>query len=484
MVKNYSPFLLILLSVILILSCTSEEWTKGRYWYFVDNIKIEEETPEILLWAALPMDHKGQTVKIEKIYPEPVEIIHDTINGNEIVFWREIDLENKEKIYFYYDFQVLAERVETNIDPEKITAYQKETEEYKRYTQSESWIEITPEIKEKAIELVGKETNPYFQTKRIFDWVIENMIYEYPDVKSRGAEKSFKTLKGDCGEFSVVFASLCRAVGIPVRTVTCVWFKGGGHAWAEMLLPPYGWVPVDPSVGQALTPSGSKAFASEEVVEKFMKSRGIPEKDPYYVFGNLYPHRVIVCIGNNVEAISSKTGMKKTFKFMQPGGNTAFPPGIELKGLWDKTVHTGFYVFGEKRSNVEFAIEKVEKELASAYLHAELYNKAERGFLKKVEERPEDALSWLSLGQVYMNKQNYDNAIEAFKKCLAGKAGSVKPVLDVWAHNLLGNCYDIKGMRDLAITEYQKVVEANINFQGAVDSAKLYIKEPFRESNE
>lgn len=475
-----SPISLILFLLLPVLAVNSAEWRQGRYWYFVDNINIKEgEIPEILLWAALPMNHRGQSVKIERIYPEPVEVIHDSVNGNEIVFWRVAELESKEQIFFYYDFQVLPERVETRIEPDEIVPYDKESAEYRRYTISESWIEISPELKEKAIELVGEETNPYFQAKRIFDWVIENMSYEYPDIENRGAEKSFKNQKGDCGEFSFVFIAFCRAIGIPAREVTCIWFTQAGHAWAEILIPPYGWIPVDPSVAQALTPSGSKAFAAEERVREFMESRGIPNKDPYYLFGNLYPNRVIVCIGNNIEAISKETGIKKTFRFMQPGGATAYPPGIDLKGLSDETVHIGFYVFGDERDIIEHAMIKAEEELAPAYLRVGSYDKAERGFLKKLEESPEHALTWLNLGQVYMYKKEYDTAIDALTKCLIGKAGSMKPVLDVWARNLLGNCYDLKGMREQAITEYQKVIETDINFQGAVDSAKKYIREPY-----
>ena len=460
------------------------EWIKGRYWYFLDNIKVEEgKSPKILLWAALPIPHKGQSVKIGKIYPEPMELIHDSVNGNEIVFWQETKLENKEQMFFYCDFQVLPEKVETEIDHRNIVAYQKESVEYKRYIKSEPWLEITPEIREKAKELVDGETNPYFQAKKIFNWVVENMNYEYPDVKERGAKNSFKKLKGDCGEFSVVFTALCRAVGIPARTVTCIWFTGSGHQWAEILLPPYDWIPVDSSVAKMMIP-GSKILDSEEAVIKFMESRGIPKKDPKYLFGNLYPNRVIVCIGNNIEVISNKADIKKTFRFMQPGGSTAFPPAIELKGLAEKTVHAGFYVFGDERKDFEFASEKAQKELAHAYLGAELYDKAEKGFIRILEEKPDDAISWLNLGQIYMNKEDYDNAIAAFQKCITGKAGSIKSVIKTWAHNLLGNCYDMKGMRELALTEYKKVVDLNINYQGVIDSAKKYLKEPFGESNE
>lgn len=484
MTRRISTFLLPFLLFLPVLSVNSAEWVKGRYWYVVDNIENkEEESPEILLWVALPMNHKGQTVKIGEISPEPTEIIHDSINGNKIAFWRETSLQSKKRIFFYYDFQVLPEKVETDIDPDKITPYKKGDKEYKRYTLSEPWIEITKGLREKAKELIGSERNPYFQAKKIFDWVVENMNYEYPDIKERGAKHSFEKLKGDCGEFSVVFSALCRAIGIPARTVTCIWFTGSGHQWAEILLPPYGWIPVDPSIAELLTP-GSKTIENEEDVIKFMESRGIPRKDPDYLFGNLYPERLIVSIGNNIEAISKKTGIRRTFRFMQPGGLTAFPPGIEIKGLTDKTVHTGFYIFGGKRDDFEFAKEKAEKELAAAYLDAGLTDRAEKGFRKRIEENPLDAMSYLNLGEIYMNRGDYSDAIRAFEKCISGKAGSLKPVIEVWAHNLLGNCYDKKGMRAHAMKEYRKAIDMDVDYQGSLNYAKKYLSEPFGESDE
>ena len=460
----------------------SENTVKGRYWYFVDNIKPEKgKSSELLLWVALPINHTGQSIKIKEIYPSPSDIIDDPVNENKIVLWQVKNFKNKEQIYFYYDFEVIPKEVKFDIDPKNITEYDKKSKEYIRYTKSEAWIEITPEIKKKAKEIVGKENNPYLQAKKIFSWVITNMNYEYPDIKQRGSEKSFKKLKGDCGEFSVVFCSLCRALGIPARTVTCVWFSRAGHQWAEILLPPYGWVPVDSSVAQLLKPD-YKIMAENEV-EQFMQTRKIPVKDPYYLFGNLYPNRLIVSIGNNIDANSAKTGIKKTFSFLQPGGATAYPAGIELKGLSQQTVHCGFFLFGEKRDDMNFAIEKSNKDLSGAYLHVGLYDKAEKGLLKKLEENPDDAQSWMLIGQVYMNKNNPDKAINAFKQAIEGKAGSIKPIIEAWSHNLLGNCYDIKGERKLAIEEYNKVIKMNINFDGSLDYAKKYLKEPFKESS-
>jgi transglutaminase-like putative cysteine protease len=55
---------------------------------------------------------------------------------------------------------------------------------------------------------------------------------------------------GDCGAQSMYFSALCRSVGIPARcTGGFQIFQGtpAGHFWAELYLPRYGWIPVDPT---------------------------------------------------------------------------------------------------------------------------------------------------------------------------------------------------------------------------------------------
>jgi tetratricopeptide (TPR) repeat protein len=424
------------------------------------------------------MEHRGQTVTLGEIHPEPTEMIHDPLNGNVFGFWRITDFEGKDRTVMHADFDLVASRIETNVDPDSIEPYDTESKEYQRYTESEPWIELTDELGAKAVEITGDETNPYVRAKMLFDWVVANMDYEYPDIESRGAEKSFARLKGDCGEFSVVFQALCRSVGIPTRSVTCLWPSGGGHAWCEILVPPYGWIPADPSVAEGMT-EGSESLGGKEGAKRFAEKRGIPEMDPNWLFGNLYPNRVMVFIGENVLVKSENTGIERTFRFMQPGGLTAYPPAVEVKGLSETTVHGGFVVFGDERDDTDAAMARAEMELAVSYLAAEMYDEAERGLLAKVEEKPEDAMSWLYLGDIYKDKDEYNKAIEAYEKSIAGKAGSIKPIIDVWARYGMGNCYDLKGERGLAVEEYQKVVDSEIDFMDVGDSARACLEKPF-----
>lgn len=124
-----------------------------------------------------------------------------------------------------------------------------------------------------------------------------------------------------------------------------------------------------------------------------------------------------------------------------------------------------------------------DKELALSYLLVGMYEEAREGFLKMLEEKADDAESWLMLGQVFINLGDLDNAIEAFDHSIAGKAGGTKPVIDAWAHNLAGHCLDMQGKREAAIAHYCAVVSSGVNMQGAADTARKYLKIPYRKQD-
>ena len=74
---------------------------------------------------------------------------------------------------------------------------------------------------------------------------------------------------GDCGAQSMYFAALCRSIGIPARATggfQTFTGKPEGHFWAEVYLPDYGWIPVDPTAATmvdylpSVTPAERQAF--------------------------------------------------------------------------------------------------------------------------------------------------------------------------------------------------------------------------------
>ncbi len=106
-----------------------------------------------------------------------------------------------------------------------------------------------PEIRRLAQEIVGNEKNSYKAAQKILDWVYTHVEKAYVPAVSNALEV-FKSLKGDCGEHTVLFTALARAAGIPARAVVGItyWPPGNGfgyHAWSEVWVGK--WIAVDPT---------------------------------------------------------------------------------------------------------------------------------------------------------------------------------------------------------------------------------------------
>jgi len=131
----------------------------------------------------------------------------------------------------------------------------------KQYTGDGSRYRIdSPDIRQTIKEVVGDEKNAYWIARKIYDHLIDKIEYEYiggwdvPEVVLRRGT-------GSCSEYAFCFVALCRAAGLPARyRGSTVWRKDAAsidepfHRWAEVYLPNYGWIPVDPSRGDAESP--------------------------------------------------------------------------------------------------------------------------------------------------------------------------------------------------------------------------------------
>jgi len=130
----------------------------------------------------------------------------------------------------------------------------------RRYLADAPKYDIEHEAIQQALEqAVGEERNPYWIARKIYRHIHQRMHYELvggwdvaPKVLERGS--------GSCSEYAFVFIAMCRAAGLPARYVGSLVVRRDHasyddvfHRWAEVYLPPYGWVPVDPSRGDKPT---------------------------------------------------------------------------------------------------------------------------------------------------------------------------------------------------------------------------------------
>jgi len=135
-------------------------------------------------------------------------------------------------------------------------------------------------VRKTAERAIGRVKDPLAQGKAIYDWVVENTIYD-PLMNSTSHTNIGTLLEngrfaGRSTEISLLFVGLCRSVGIPARPAFGLrmdisrLFSGLGvagdlndaqHCRAEFYSPGYGWIPVNPSdVLKAIQSEGLSSF--------------------------------------------------------------------------------------------------------------------------------------------------------------------------------------------------------------------------------
>jgi hypothetical protein len=132
------------------------------------------------------------------------------------------------------------------------------SKELKKYTQYSKNIDITPEIKAKANEIIEGETDYLIAITRIADFVKKYVKYELNLKTEEGVKPAswvYTNKQGACDEISSLFMAFLRSLGIPVRFVSGVAYSNvyhsfGNHGWTEIYYPKYGWIPFDVTYGQ------------------------------------------------------------------------------------------------------------------------------------------------------------------------------------------------------------------------------------------
>lgn len=87
-----------------------------------------------------------------------------------------------------------------------------------------------PKIKEQAKELIAQGENDWEKVRSIYQFVREHVKYK-SGAPLRGAIVALKEGTGDCEDMTSLFVALCRAAGVPARTV---WVPG--HCYGEFYL--------------------------------------------------------------------------------------------------------------------------------------------------------------------------------------------------------------------------------------------------------
>ena len=121
-----------------------------------------------------------------------------------------------------------------------------------------------PQLIALGARVAAGERDALAVARRLQQWVYDHMTPADTNVRFKSALEVLGDMRGTCSEYTVLYAALCRAAGLPVRVASGFAASPDGalvlHVWPEVFLGE--WVGVDPSwnafpVGAAHVKTGS-----------------------------------------------------------------------------------------------------------------------------------------------------------------------------------------------------------------------------------
>ncbi|MDB6110492.1 MAG: Transglutaminase domain protein [Pedosphaera sp.] len=184
----------------------------------------------------------------------PVASIDDEESPVRSVYFEQVARKGK-PTEFKIDYEFTMRGVHFDLAADQVRPYEPNDPAVRDYTGEGAHVVFTPEIKALSAKIIGHETNSLSKAKKIYDWLSDNLQYSYAleystirNISDYCRSKGY----GDCGQQALLFITLCRYNGVPAR-----WQSGWNmfpgdttnHDWTEIYLAPYGWMPVDPYMG-------------------------------------------------------------------------------------------------------------------------------------------------------------------------------------------------------------------------------------------
>jgi hypothetical protein len=111
-------------------------------------------------------------------------------------------------------------------------------------------------VKELARQAGGAEKDPWKRAQKIERWVHNHMKIQNFSEAMATADHVAKTLEGDCTEYAMLSAAMCRAVGVPSRTALGLLYAVverrpvlAYHMWTEVWIDGQ-WLGLDATLGR------------------------------------------------------------------------------------------------------------------------------------------------------------------------------------------------------------------------------------------
>ncbi len=203
-----------------------------------------------------PRNESHQLLKNEILYPE---VQFDKTEDLRIITWNyNVVSQNMSfKLTSLLDMKINRPKISKKVSfPIQNLPF--EFNKYLKFTQT---IDTNDKIKRKAQELAQQKDDLFEIEYSLANFVNNYLTYSidsYIADTNHPSSWVYNSKNGACDEYTNLFISLNRELGIPARFVSGIAYtdselfdvKWGNHAWAEVYFPEFGWVPFDVTYGQ------------------------------------------------------------------------------------------------------------------------------------------------------------------------------------------------------------------------------------------
>ncbi len=270
---------------------------RARVQFFTEGVVLGPgKVVSLDVFYAIPSDRPNQKLLSPlEFHPEPSELVKDSWGQKVAVFHLE-HLKNAQSIDISMTAELETSAIRYFIYPGEIDKEIPEEIKQKYLADDRKFDIHHPYIQDIVSRVAGKETNPYWKARKLYQYLISNVEYELIG----GWDTAVTVLKrgtGSCSEYSFCYIALCRAAGVPARYVGSLVVRGDEasydevfHRWCEIYIPEYGWIPVDPNAGDKDLPA-DQALAFGGISNRFLITTTGGGGSEYIGWGYNYSHR-------------------------------------------------------------------------------------------------------------------------------------------------------------------------------------------------
>lgn len=215
----------------------------------------------IRCWMPYPGENHGRQMNVKLISTNPATyMVSPETDLQRSIYMEKKAVENQPTI-FETGIELTSFAQIFPLSPENIMPYQTNSNLYKEFTaEKPPHITFSKLIKDLSNNILKDETNPLLKVRKIYQWINDSVTWasaiEYSileDIPGFVIRKRH----GDCGMQTLLFMTLARNAGIPVKWQSG-WMLHPGyvnlHDWCEVYFEGVGWVPLDQSFGLQESP--------------------------------------------------------------------------------------------------------------------------------------------------------------------------------------------------------------------------------------